>query len=204
MTGRLDHIPIHDRILVVEDVAALRDIWQRALKEMGLFCMCARTGEEALEYMGNIEFGIAMLDLNLPGIQGMELFEKMRALRPDLAVIVVTGFGTLEAAQSAIKLGVVEFLTKPCGLGELEVALDRARRRFIGESKPDICVALEPQPDASPQRPATTINEIERQTIIEALDRNEGNRTMTARELGISIRTLYYRLAEYQRQGFLP
>ena len=45
---------------------------------------------------------------------------------------------------------------------------------------------------------------IERETILAALERNQGNRTITAAGLGISLRTLYYRLAEYQRQGFLP
>ena len=49
-----------------------------------------------------------------------------------------------------------------------------------------------------------TMEDIERQTILAALDRNDGNRTATAQELGISLRTLYYRLAEYQRRGFLP
>lgn len=203
MTERLENIPTCDRVLVVEDVGPLRDIWQRALKEMGLFCVCLRTGEEALEYAREIEFGIAMLDLNLPGIQGMELFRQLRALRPDISVIVITGFGTLEAAQTAIRLGVVEFLTKPCGLGELEVAIDRARRRYIGEPRHDVHEeSATPTVDSTP-RQATTMTEIERQTILDALERNEGNRTVTARELGISIRTLYYRLAEYQREGYL-
>ncbi|MCB9852672.1 MAG: response regulator [Phycisphaerales bacterium] len=204
VTERLENIPTCDRVLVVEDVAALRDIWQRALKEMGLFCVCVRTGEEAVEYAGEIEFGIAMLDLNLPGIPGLELFRQLRALQPDIAVIVITGFGTLEAAQTAIRLGVVEFLTKPCGLGELEVAIDRARRRFMGEMRPRAPEQAVTPPVDSTARPATTMTEVERQTILEALERNEGNRTMTAKELGISIRTLYYRLAEYQREGFLP
>lgn len=206
MTRLPDNTPIYDRVLVVEDVAHLRNIWVKALREMGLYGIGARSAEEALEIAGRTEFGIAMLDLNLPGMQGLELFGKLRESHPDLAVIVVTGFGTLEAAQRAIQLGVVEFLTKPCGLGELEVAIDRARRRYR-ELVPPEPIEARPAPAPVSMEPATsqatTMYEIERQTILDALRRNDGNRSATARELGISIRTLYYRLAEYQRQGFL-
>jgi len=203
VTVRLEDIPICDRVLVVEDVAPLRDIWRRALKEMGLFCVGVRTGEEALEHARRYEFGVAMLDLNLPGIQGLDLFEQLRELRPETAIIVVTGYGTLEAAQRAIRLGVVEFLTKPCGLGELEVAIDRARRRFLNESHPPTPEPRVEAPAPATDHSATTMTEVERRAILEALERNDGNRTATAKELGISIRTLYYRLAEYQREGFL-
>lgn len=206
-----EDIPIHNRILVVEDVEQLRNLWLRALTEMGLHATGVRSGEDALRLVEQYAFGVAMLDLNLPGISGIELFERLREKHPEIAVIIITGYGTLEAAQRAIHLGVVEFLTKPCGLGELEVALVRAQSRF----KEGIQQRCEPIPplvslsDASLQEPPesaipATMVEIERRTILEALDRNDGNRAATAKELGISVRTLFYRLAEYQRQGFLP
>lgn len=206
MTRLPDNIPACDCVLVVEDVAHLRNIWVRALREMGLYGIGVRSAEEALEVAAHADFGIAMLDLNLPNMQGLELFHRLREMRPELSVIIVTGFGTLEAAQRAIQLGVVEFLTKPCGLGELEVAIDRARRRFREHVQPEPIEPPPPAPRPMPQdaTPATTMTEVERQTILDALKRNDGNRSATARELGISIRTLYYRLAEYQRQGFLP
>lgn len=204
-----ENIPIFDRVLVVEDVEPLRNLWLRALAEMGMHPIGVRSGEDALALVEQYGFAVAMLDLDLPGISGIELFESLRESQPEMAVIIITGYGTLEAAQQAIRLGVVEFLTKPCGLGELEVAIGRAKARFKESTRqagePDL-----PQPPSPESRSFETDNgtmpltmmEIERRTILEALDRNEGNRTATAKELGISVRTLYYRLAEYQRQGF--
>lgn len=211
MTRPPENISPIDRVLVVEDVSHLRDIWLRALNEMGMHGIGAASGEEAMKLARDHAFGIALLDLNLPGMSGLELFGQLRELHPDLAVIIVTGYGTLEAAQRAIQLDVVEFLTKPCGLGELEVAIDRARRRIRERGTPGVGVVPQGEPIGVPPvvptdadvGPGTTMMEIERQTILDALERNDGNRSATARELGISIRTLYYRLAEYQRQGFL-
>ena len=67
-----------------------------------------------------------ILDLNLPGIDGMETLSRLREKSGDLQAIVLTGFASVEAAKQAVHLDVVEFLTKPCHLGELEKALDRA------------------------------------------------------------------------------
>ncbi len=69
---------------------------------------------------------IVLLDLNLPGMTGMDFFRKLRDRWPITQVIILTGFGDLESAREAIRLDVVDFLTKPCHLGELEQALDRA------------------------------------------------------------------------------
>ena len=77
-----------------------------------------------------------MLDLNLPGEGGIEFFKKLRDRLPRVQGIVLTGFASLEAAREAIHLDVVEFLTKPCHLGELEQALDRAMRRLAPPGKP--------------------------------------------------------------------
>ena len=108
----------------------------------------------------------------------------------------VTGFGDLPHAQRAIELGVVAFLTKPCRLGELEQALDRARKRLA----PPLPV-LDPPPLPVPHASPVTLEDLERQHILSLLDQHQGNRTLTAKALGISRRTLQYRIAEYERSG---
>jgi len=121
-------------------------------------------------------------------------------------VIVLTGFGDLDAARKAIHLDVVDFLSKPCALGDLEIALDRARSRLRKFSEPEL-----PEPEEEPKleftpretSPAVSLEDVERQTILAALEKNNGNRNATAAELGISLRKLYYRLAQYQKQGLL-
>lgn len=189
-----------EAVLIVEDEQRMRELLGRALESWGFAIALARSGEEALKLMEADPRPIVLLDLNLPGIGGMECFAAIRQRWPATQVIVLTGFGDLEAARQAIHLDVVEFLTKPSHLGELEKALSRAKLRLLEPPKPP----EEPAPAVelpSPDAPAT-LEEVERQHILAALNRNDGNRAATAAELGISLRTLYYRLSEYQKQGF--
>ena len=192
------------RVLIVEDEPRLRELLHRAVSGWGFEVAAARSGEEALRIAGANGAPaphIVLLDLDLPGISGLETFEKLRERYPDLQGIVLTGFGSLDAAKQAIHLDVVEFLTKPAPLGDLEHALDRAIRRVV----PPLPEPIIPDDMMADDLPAAgqTLAEVERRHILETLTRNEGNRTATATELGISRRTLYYKLAEYQQDGHL-
>jgi len=189
------------RVLIVEDEPRMRELLHRAITSWGLEASCARSGEEAIRAMDAQPSQIVLLDLNLPGMTGMECFGVIRQRWPQTQVIILTGFGDLESAKQAIRLEVVEFLTKPCHLGELEQAIDRARRRLPPPPAPQPAPPPPPPPPPDPSSPAT-LDDLERQHILAALDRNAGNRAATAEELGISLRTLYYRLSEYQKQGY--
>lgn len=190
-------------VLVVEDEPRLRAMLLRAIPDMGFHAAGAATGEEALRMIRDKPPAIAILDLNLPGIDGLTLFVQLREILPRLEVVIMTGYGDLEAAQRAIRLGVADFLTKPCSLGDMEHALDRAWRRCIAEKiRPDLSrPAVVSQPLAThaltDQDTPRTLENVEKDLILAALDRNHGNRAATARELGISVRTLYYRLSRY-------
>jgi len=186
------------RVLVVEDETRLRDLLHRALVGWGFEAASAKSGEEAVRFCDTQPFDIAILDLNLPGIDGLETLRRLRARVPHLQAIVLTGFASIDAAKEAVHLDVVEFLTKPCHLGGVEQALDRALRR-MAPTPPTIV----DQPDLPPPTAGMTLEEVERQHILAALQHNNGNRTATAQELGISRRTLYYKLEQYQKQGFI-
>ncbi len=218
-----DQEPRLPRVLVVEDENRLRDMLMRAIPDMGFEVDGAHSAEEAQRIMEAQPHAILVLDLNLPGMSGLEFFAKVRETWPPTQVVVLTGFGDLEAAKEAIHLDVVEFLTKPCTLGDLEKALDRARRSYERAILPEKPALAQFQRQEDEERKAKenddaeegdgeatdesdhakTLSEIERNTILESLERNDGNRQATARELGISVRTLYYRIAEYQNQGYL-
>lgn len=188
------------RVLIVEDEPRMRELLQRALSGWGFDVTLARSGEEALRLADDPSPPhVVLLDLDLPGIGGLETLSRLRERLPELQGIVLTGFGSLEAARQAIHLDVVEFLTKPVPLGDLEHALDRAIRRVTPALPPVVPedVASQPPP------PGQTLAQVERRHILETLARNHGNRTATAAELGISRRTLYYKLGEYQRDGFV-
>jgi DNA-binding NtrC family response regulator len=224
--------PAADRVLLVEDESRLRDMLVRALREMGFTPAAVTSAEAAVRVLehGTPAPGILILDLNLPGMDGMELLTTLRQRWPAVQVIILTGFGDLDAAKKAIHLDVVDFLTKPCALGDLEIALDRARSRLRPrevQERSDRAVRLEraargeraeptaaevPEPAQQPQpleftpretSPALSLEEVERQHILAALERHRGNRNATAAELGISLRKLYYRLAQYQKQGHI-
>lgn len=197
------------RVMVVEDEPRMRDLLVRAIAGWGFESAAARTGEEALRMMDSEPAQVMLLDLNLPAMSGMDVFEAVRQRWPGTQVVILTGFGDLAAARKAIHLDVVEFLTKPCHLGELERALDRARQRLDeAQPLPDLSQEDEEDPEDTPAPPppavgaGSTLDDLERQHILAALARNGGNRTTTAAELGISLRTLYYRLSEYQKQGY--
>ncbi|MFQ5461410.1 MAG: response regulator transcription factor [Phycisphaerae bacterium] len=192
-------------VLVVEDEARLRDVLTASARECGFKAGAARCAEEALEAMEKKPRDIVLLDLNLPGMDGLSCIEILRQRWPATAVVILTGFGTLAAAQKAIRLGVIEFLTKPASLGDIEQALHRAWRvRFdVGEDEFGGTAAATTGDGARHRRSGApkTLRDIQFHCILEALERHGGNRAAAATELGISERKLYYWLVEYRRAG---
>ena len=192
------------RVLVVEDEPRLAAMLEAALRDMGFSAAGAGSAEEALLAMQASPHELMILDLRLPGVQGLDFFETVHRRWPETAVIVLTGFGDLDAARRAIRYGVVEFLTKPASLGEIEQALERARSSHLARKRGPAPPAVRSgQPLAAPataEDQARTLEDLEREHILAALDHHKGNRSAAAEELGISLRTLYYRLAQYERQ----
>ncbi len=129
--------PPNRRVLIVEDEPKLRAMLLRALPDMGFVPTGAASGEDALLSMNNEPASIAVLDLNLPGINGLTVFERLREQWPDTQVVFMSGYVDLKAVQQAIRSNVADFLAKPFSLGDMEHALDRAwRRRLGGMDKP--------------------------------------------------------------------
>lgn len=202
MTAAVRLAKKNPRVLIVEDEPRLRELLTRAIAGWGFDAVSARSGEESLRVIAETPCDVALLDLNLPGMDGLQCLKQLRARAPHLQPIILTGFASLEAARQAIHLDVVEFLTKPCHLGELERALDRAIRRIPGDPLHPPLDQIEPLPAPATASAGGTLDDMERRHILDTLHRNGGNRTATAIELGISRRTLYYKLGDYQRRGF--
>lgn len=211
-------LPTGRDVLVVEDEVRIRKMLSEALRQMGFTAELTPSAEAAMRALHAKHFDIVILDLNLPGMNGLEFLEAARKQHRDIEVIILTGFGDLQAAQKAIRLDVVDFISKPFALGTLEKALDRARKRARerlvgpGESEASAPARLqfetapEPPPASPPAHETPTsdpasMDEVEQRHILEILRKNNGNRAATASELGISLRKLYYRIGEYQRKG---
>ena len=189
-------------VLIVDDEPRVRDMLNMALTEMGFTTTTAATAEGGLRAMEQSPADIVLLDLNLPSMSGMEMFHALRRRWSQTQVIILTGFGDLEAAKEAIHMDVVDFLTKPCPLGHIEQALERARQRHAKLVGPKALPPMTPEPPpAAAPAPADSesLEDVERNHILAVLQRHGGNRAATAAELGISLRTLYYRLEKYQR-----
>jgi DNA-binding NtrC family response regulator len=192
------------RVLVVEDESAQRLMYARALSTFGYEVVEADNGAEALLELDAGSIGVVLLDLNLAGEHGLDLFEQIRERHPVVSVVIATGYGTLGLASQAIRMDVVDFLSKPVSIAELESAMERAWSRHQFVQTP---VAELPPPetegdreiDSLVSRSATLkLEAIERAVIIEALRRCNDSRKAAAGMLGISERTLYYRLSQYR------
>jgi DNA-binding NtrC family response regulator len=189
--------------LIVDDEPRMREMLSRAVTEMGFETQSAGSAESGLRAMDQNPADIVLLDLNLPGMGGMDMFAALRKKWARTQVIILTGYGDLSAAQQAIRMEAVDFLAKPCPLGQLEQALERARQRRAAMAQP--VVLPDPPEEVAPIPAAPTdselLEDVERNHILAALERHGGNRAAAAAELGISLRKLYYRLEKYQRDG---
>jgi DNA-binding NtrC family response regulator len=189
------------RVLIVEDEVNQRQMLARVIREAEFDSVAVASAEEALTLLEeDARFGVAMLDLNLPGMDGLSLATRMFSRWPDIRCIILTGYATLDAARQAFKLDVIDFLIKPSSLGEIEAALSRAWVKHADRAPTPRRL---PQPAPEPPEPIDpdapiSIADAERQMIEAALRRHQDNRSAAAKELGISVRTLYYRLAQYE------
>lgn len=203
------HVP---SVLIVEDERRLRELLGDVVRQMGFPTRVARSAEEALGLIESEPADIVMLDLMLPGESGLDFLDRLRGMGGtggvggarggDAQVIIMTAYGSLESAQRAIRAGISDFLTKPTPLGEIEAALDRARRRWTAQAHLPAKEIFGEEEREEPSKAPLPLSEVERQQIMAALVRHRGNRTAAAQELGISRRTLHYRLAEYRAAGF--
>src|SRR5260221_497764 len=114
------------RLLLVDDDEMLIDTMTQRFKRLGLSVSAARTAGEALERAGASRVDVALLDLNLPDLGGIELLRKLKENQPELEAIMLTGHGSMETAIEAMKAGAYDYLTKPVHFNELEIHIQKA------------------------------------------------------------------------------
>lgn len=100
-------------ILVVDDDKNIRFLLTQCLEESGYHVVPAVDGEHALEKMHENEFDLVMLDMKLPGMDGITVLRKIKSLAPEQAVVIITAHGTIETAVEAMKIGAADYLQKP-------------------------------------------------------------------------------------------
>ena len=117
------------RILLIDDDGGVRESMERMLRGAGHVVQSAATGEHGFELARGGGFDVVLSDMRMPGISGLDLLRKLRDSRVDSAFIVMTGFGTVDTAVEAMKLGAVDFVQKPFFRDELLMRVRSATDR---------------------------------------------------------------------------
>ncbi|NQT71306.1 MAG: response regulator [Chloroflexi bacterium] len=115
-------------ILVVDDEKVVRDIIYRYLTKKGYDVLTTRNGQEALLLGSRGTFDIIILDINMPGMNGLEVLHQLKTKYPKAVVIMLTGVADPESVieSAAMGMGATAFLSKPCELTKLQRVIDEA------------------------------------------------------------------------------
>jgi putative nucleotidyltransferase with HDIG domain len=121
-------------VLIVDDDHLVRDALRFALEDAGYDVWAVAHGADALAVLESQAVDIVLSDIFMPGMNGFELLKQIRQRRPDVPVILVTGFGNIEMARQALKEGATDFITKPYNVSEIPILIERNLMRHTIES----------------------------------------------------------------------
>jgi len=134
--GRMSRLSSR-RVLVVDDEEAIRSVLLDVFEDMGCQVICASNGREGLNEAVAGDHDLAVLDLSLPGFSGMDLLGAIKEHKPDLPVVMITGYASMDTAVEALRLGAYDYMTKPFDLEDVRIVARRAmeRGRLIDENR---------------------------------------------------------------------
>ena len=133
-----------NKIVIIDDDREMCKMLEVDFKRRGYQVNWFLNGSEALEYIGTAEVDVVLTDISLPQMSGIELCQRLSENRPDIPVIVITAFGSLDTAVAAIRAGAYDFVVKPIELDLLAIAMDRAlHHREMEEKIKVLSAALE-------------------------------------------------------------
>jgi len=120
-------MPIN-RILVADDEESMRWVLSKALRKKGFTVDLARDGDEALRLIRSESYDLAILDIKMPGVSGLDLLDRVRELKSDLLVVIMTAEAGMKNAVEAMKRGAYDYLTKPFDLDVMDAIVEKANR----------------------------------------------------------------------------
>jgi two-component system, response regulator RegA len=167
--------------LVVDDDDRLRERLARAFADRGFEVHEAADHAAALELARAHPIDRAVIDLRMPGPNGLVVVQDLLALRPEIQIVVVTGYGSIATAVEAMRLGARDYLTKPANADQILAAFD---------SEPEA-------PGEAIEFEIPSLAKLEREHIERVLQECNGNVSKAARVLGMHRRTLQYKLAKF-------
>ncbi len=122
-------IKIPTRVLLVDDEKDFVEMLSLRLNEVGEKVTAAYSGKECLETLENKEIDVVILDIKMPGMDGMETLREIKKRFPLVEVIMLTGHGSTETAVEGMKMGAFDYLMKPADFDDLTIKLEAARKR---------------------------------------------------------------------------
>ena len=119
------------RVLLVDDEEEYLEAMAERMKTRDLDVTVAVSGSQALELAAEQSFDVVMLDIQMPGIDGIETLRRLHERNPDLEVILISGFGTIEKVVTSMKMGAKDFVQKPADIEELVARARKAHARRL-------------------------------------------------------------------------
>lgn len=117
-----------NRVLVADDEESMRWVLSKALRKKGFTVDLARDGDEALRLIRSESYDLAILDIKMPGVNGLDLLDKVREFKSDLLVVIMTAEAGMKNAVEAMKRGAYDYLTKPFDLDVMDAIVEKANR----------------------------------------------------------------------------
>lgn len=124
------------KILIVDDEEIVRSSISDCLKKEGYEILAVEDGYKAIEKVKDEDWNLALVDLKMPGIGGLEVLRKINGINPKLPVIIITAYATVESAVEAMKEDAVDYIMKPFTADELRIRVEKAleKRRLVSEN----------------------------------------------------------------------
>ena len=114
------------RVLLVDDEVGFADVLQKRMGKRGLVVTTATSGTDGIQILRKDDFDVAILDLKMEDMSGIEVLQIFKKMVPDLPVIMLTGHGSEKAAREGMAFGAFDYLLKPCDLEELLEKINQA------------------------------------------------------------------------------
>jgi two-component system response regulator RegA len=162
--------------LLVDDDAVFSSVLAKVLVRRGNQAVTAIDGEQAIARCSVTAIDRVVLDLKLERESGLSILQQLRAVRPDIEVVILTGYSSISTAVEAIKMGAINYLCKPAGADEIIAAFEKTAGKVEVQDSPP------------------SVNRLEWEHIQRVLNENDGNISATARSLGMHRRTLQRKL----------
>jgi DNA-binding NtrC family response regulator len=123
------------RVLFVDDEKSLQEFMRSELPRIGHEVAICPDGRTAMKVLEKSSFDVAILDLRMPGMTGIEVLEHLKQVAPDTEAIVMTGHASMETAIDAMRLGAFDYITKPCKLVEIQAILQKVAEKRVLQHK---------------------------------------------------------------------